>query len=152
MSADSDALNLSHLSDSIGQMSRVASQPSPALRQSIGAVRKGLPASRLDQMAKLLDVDPSILVDVLGVSERTIERKPSRSARLSPAASDRLSRIDRIYHLATAVFGDADLAAKWLKRPSRPLGEDLPLRLLDTDPGTQQVERELPEIQISFAY
>jgi putative toxin-antitoxin system antitoxin component (TIGR02293 family) len=132
-------------------MSHVA-QYSPGIRLSIGAVRKGLPAGRLDRMAKLLDVDPSILIDVLGVSERTVERKRSLSARLSPAASDRLSRIDRIYRLATGVFGDAELAAKWLKRPSRPLGGDLPLRLLDTDAGTQQVERELLQIQNSFAY
>jgi putative toxin-antitoxin system antitoxin component (TIGR02293 family) len=133
-------------------MSHVASQFSPAVRQSIGAVRKGLPAARLDQMAKLLDVDPSALIDVLGVSERTVERKRNRSARLSPAASDRLSRIDRIYQLAIAVFGDADLAAKWMKRPSRPLVDELPLHLLDTDAGTQQVERELLQIQNSFAY
>jgi hypothetical protein len=39
-----------------------------------------------------------------------------------------------------------------MKRPSRPLGEDPPLRLLDTDAGTQQVERELLQIQNSFVY
>jgi putative toxin-antitoxin system antitoxin component (TIGR02293 family) len=133
-------------------MSHAVSQLSSGVRQSIGAVRKGLPAAHLDRMAKLLDVDPSVLIDVLGISERTVERKRNRSARLSPAASDRLSRIDRIYRLATAVFGDANLAARWMKRPSRPLGEDLPLRLLDTDAGTQQVERELLQIQNSFVY
>jgi hypothetical protein len=32
------------------------------------------------------------------------------------------------------------------------LGNELPLRLLDTDAGTQQVERELRQIQHGFAY
>lgn len=41
------------------------------------------------------------------------------------------------------MFGDSEKAANWLKRPSRALGKELPLRLLDTDAGTQQVEREL---------
>jgi putative toxin-antitoxin system antitoxin component (TIGR02293 family) len=103
-------------------------------------------------MATLLDVDPGMLVEVMGVSARTIDRKRKGTARLSPAASDRLSRIDRIYRLAADVFGDGELAAKWLKRPSRPLGNELPLQLLDTDAGTHLVERELLQIQNSFAY
>jgi putative toxin-antitoxin system antitoxin component (TIGR02293 family) len=125
--------------------SRIASQ-------TIEAVRKGLPAGRLDQIARLLGVDRTLLLRVLGISERTLQRKHILSARLSPAASDRLTRIDRIHALAVEVFGDAGKAAEWLKRPSRALGEEPPLRLLDTDAGTQQVERELRQIQHGFVY
>jgi putative toxin-antitoxin system antitoxin component (TIGR02293 family) len=103
-------------------------------------------------MAKVLNVDRAFLVGILGVSQRTIQRKRLQSARLSPAASDRLSRIDRIYRLAVQVFGEGETAAKWLNRPSRPLGNESPLRLLDTDAGSQQVERELLQIQHGFAY
>lgn len=120
--------------------------------QTIGAVRKGLPARKLDQIAQLLAVDRALLLNVLGISERTLQRKHLLSARLSPAASDRVSRIGRIYDLAVEVFGDGDKAANWLKRPSRALGKELPLKLLDTDAGTQQVERELRQIQHGFVY
>jgi putative toxin-antitoxin system antitoxin component (TIGR02293 family) len=118
----------------------------------IGAVRKGLPAGRLNKIAQLLAVDRALLLHVLGISERTLQRKRVLSARLSPAASDRLARIDRIYALAVEVFGDREKAAEWLKRPSRALGKELPLGLLDTDAGTQQVERELRQIQHGFVY
>jgi putative toxin-antitoxin system antitoxin component (TIGR02293 family) len=118
----------------------------------IGAVRKGLPAGRLAQMVQLLGVDRSLLLGVVGVSERTIQRKHEHAERLSPAASDRLSRIDRIYALALEVFGSREKAAQWLKRPSRALENEQPLRLLDTDAGTQQVERELREIQYGFVF
>jgi putative toxin-antitoxin system antitoxin component (TIGR02293 family) len=101
---------------------------------------------------QLLAVDRALLLKVLGISERTLQRKHVLSARLSPAASDRLSRIDRIYTLAVEVFGDSEKAVDWLKRPSRALGKELPLRLLDTDAGTQQVERELRQIQHGFVY
>jgi putative toxin-antitoxin system antitoxin component (TIGR02293 family) len=120
--------------------------------QTIDAVRKGLPARRLDKLARLLAVDRALLLHVLGISERTLQRKHVLSARLSPAASDRLARIDRIYALAVEVFGDTGKAAQWLKRPSRALGKELPLRLLDTDAGSQQVERELRQIQHGFVY
>ena len=120
--------------------------------QRIGAVRKGLPSERLSRIARLLAVDRALLLEVLGISKRTLQRKHAASARLSPAASDRLSRIDRIYTLALEVFGDREKAADWLKRPSRALGKELPLKLLDTDAGTQQVERELRQIQHGFVY
>jgi putative toxin-antitoxin system antitoxin component (TIGR02293 family) len=118
----------------------------------IHAVRGGLPAGRLDHMAQLLDVDRALLLRIIGVSERTMQRKHERAERLSPAPSDRLSRISRIYVLATEVFGSTEKAAQWLKRPSRALAKELPLTLLDTDTGTQQVERELRQIQHGFIY
>jgi putative toxin-antitoxin system antitoxin component (TIGR02293 family) len=141
-----------HLADNSGQMSRHDPMPSQTPSQVIGAVRKGLPAEKLNKMARMLDVDRSILLRVLGVSERTLQRKHLLSERLSPAASDRFYRIDRIYDLAVEVFGEREKAAQWLKRPSRALGNELPLRLLDTDAGSQQVEQELRQIQHGFVY
>jgi putative toxin-antitoxin system antitoxin component (TIGR02293 family) len=122
------------------------------VRQTIGAVRKGLPAGSLNKVARQLAVDRAVLLSVLGISERTLQRKHVLSARLSPAASDRLARIDRIYALAVEVFGDPGKAAEWLKRPNRTLAKEMPLRLLDTDAGTLQVERELRQIQHGFVY
>jgi putative toxin-antitoxin system antitoxin component (TIGR02293 family) len=118
----------------------------------IGEVRKGLPTGRLDKMAQMLDVDRALLLGVLGISGRTVQRKHSQAERLSPVASDRLSRIGRIYALAAEVLGSNEKAAAWLKRPSRALGSEWPLRLLDTDAGTQQVERELRQVEHGFVY
>ncbi|MBV8732852.1 MAG: DUF2384 domain-containing protein [Acidobacteriia bacterium] len=125
---------------------------SKSASHTIGAVRKGFSTGKLDNIARLLGVDRALLLRVLGISERTLQRKNVVSARLSPAASDRLARIDRIYALAVDVFGDTQMAAEWLKRPSRALGKELPLRLLDTDAGTQQVERELRQLQHGFVF
>lgn len=97
-------------------------------------------------------MDRAFLSRILGVSERTLQRKLVQAGRLSPAASDRLSRIDRIYTLAVDVFGDGEKAALWMKRPSRALANELPLELLDTDAGTQRVEQELRQIQFGFVY
>ena len=140
------------LAHNIGQMSHTAALTPSGGAHMIGAVRKGLPAGKLSQMAQLLVVDRAFLLKIVGVSERTIQRKHVLAERLSPAASDRLSRIDRIYTLAADVFGSGEKAAQWLKRPSRALANEQPLKLLDTDAGTQQVERELRQIQYGFVY
>jgi putative toxin-antitoxin system antitoxin component (TIGR02293 family) len=140
------------MADNIGQMARTASAPPTATTLAIGAARKGLPAGKLNQMTQLLSVDRAALLRILGVSQRTLQRKHAHADRLSPAASDRLSRMDRIYTLAVEVFGDGEKASQWLKRPSRALANEAPLKLLDTDAGTQQVERELRQIQYGFVY
>ena len=140
------------LADNSRQMAYTAPVTPVPATQVIGVVRKGFPASKLTQMAELLAVDRALLLQILGVSQRTIQRKHALSDRLSPAASDRLSRIDRIYTLAVEVFGDGEKAAQWLKRPSRALANESPLKLLDTDAGAQQVERELRQIQYGFVY
>src|ERR1035438_3700906 len=88
-------------------MAHEASVTPATTTQAIGAVRKGLPTGKLTQMAQLLAVDRALLLHILGVSQRTIQRKHVLSERLSPAASDRLSRIDRIYTLAVEVFRSA---------------------------------------------
>ena len=103
-------------------------------------------------MAQTLSIDPAALLAVLGISERTLSRKYRSAERLSPGVSDRLSRVDRILKLAVEVFGNTEKAALWLKRPSRALGNEMPFQLLDTDAGSQRVERELRQIQHGFVY
>jgi len=133
-------------------MAHLASVTPIATAKTIGAVRKGLPVAALATMAELLEVDRAELLRVLGVSRRTMQRKQVLTKRLSPAVSDRLSRIDRIYNQAVEVFGDGAKASLWLKRSSRALANQAPLRLLDTDAGTQRVERELRQIQYGFVF
>lgn len=120
--------------------------------EAIESIRHGISISNLDRMIQTLGIDREVLLDILGISNRTLQRKFRANDRLSPLASDRLSRVDRIYQLAVTVFGDEKKAAEWLKRPSRALNNELPIRLLDTDAGTQQVEQELRQIEFGFVF
>ncbi|HSU31601.1 MAG TPA: antitoxin Xre/MbcA/ParS toxin-binding domain-containing protein [Bryobacteraceae bacterium] len=120
--------------------------------EAIESVRHGISISNLDRMIQTLGIDREVLLDILGISNRTLQRKFRANDRLSPLASDRLSRVDRIYQLAVSVFGDEKKAAEWLKRPSRALNNELPIKLLDTDAGTQQVEQELRQIEYGFVF
>jgi putative toxin-antitoxin system antitoxin component (TIGR02293 family) len=56
-------------------------------------------------------------------------------------------RLGRITTLAVEVLGDAERATRWLQRPNRALGGAIPLALLDTDLGAQQVEHLLGRIE-----
>jgi putative toxin-antitoxin system antitoxin component (TIGR02293 family) len=77
---------------------------------------------------------------------RTLARRRI-SRRLAADESDRLYRLARIAAQAFAVFGTEEKASTWLRRPNRALDHELPLRLLDTDLGTRQVEDILGRIE-----
>ena len=115
-------------------------------------VRKGLPVRALDHLAELLRVDRAHLAQVLGVSLRTLQRKAGEKQRLGPGASDRLARVRRILDLATDVLGEQTKGARWLTSKSRALGGEVPLHMLDTDGGTQQVQQELHQIEFGFPF
>ena len=140
------------MADNYRQMAQLNTVLPEVTGHFIEAVRKGFPAGRLDKTAELLNIDRTVLLQVLGVSERTLQRKNSLDEPLSLIVSDRLARIERIFALAADVFGSEEKAAQWINRPSRPLGNEVPLNLLDTDAGTQQVDQELRQIDHSFAY
>lgn len=115
-------------------------------------VRRGLPVRALDHLARLLRVERSELARVLGVSLRTLQRKAGENELLDPAVSDRLARARRILDLATDVLGEQTKGALWLTSRSRALGGEVPLRMLDTDMGTQRVQQELHQIEFGFPF
>jgi putative toxin-antitoxin system antitoxin component (TIGR02293 family) len=60
--------------------------------------------------------------------------------------SDRLFRLSRVAAQAEETLGTRERAVEWLRRPNRALGNQPPLRQLDTDLGSRQVEDVLVRI------
>jgi hypothetical protein len=67
-------------------------------------------------------------------------RKHQLAEPLSPSASERRARIDRIFDLAVEVFGGEHQAAEWLKRSSRLLRNEGRIGLLDTGLGMDGID------------
>jgi Protein of unknown function (DUF2384) len=61
--------------------------------------------------------------------------------------NQQLSRINTIYKHAAEVFENSDIAWKWLQRSNRALGGAVPLQLLETESGTEQVAAVLNRIE-----
>ena len=125
----------------------VKSQAPGSVAESASAVREGLPYEALESLSRTLGLSPEVLTRVLGASERTLQRR-RRSGHLSPAESDRLWRIDHVYHLAVEAFdGKTGEAQAWLTSPKQALGGDTPIEHLDTEPGARLVEQMLATIE-----
>ena len=80
------------------------------------------------------------------MAARTLARRKV-SQTLRPDESDRLYRVARVAARAADVLGSSEKAERWLKKPNPALGDEVPLRILDTDIGAQQVEAVLGRIE-----
>ena len=58
-----------------------------------------------------------------------------------------VSHLTKIYAHALEVFDDSTTVWSWLNRPNRALGGAVPLELLETDSGTEQVDTILGRIE-----
>jgi putative toxin-antitoxin system antitoxin component (TIGR02293 family) len=110
-------------------------------------VRRGVPVESAEALKRWIAVGDDVLAELLGVSQKTLSRARTASARLDPVASDRLFRVARIGALAVEVLEDEGRALGWLKRPQIGLGGRTPLSLLTTDVGSAEVEKLLLRIE-----
>jgi putative toxin-antitoxin system antitoxin component (TIGR02293 family) len=124
---------------------RVLKRKSFTFDQLHAQLRLGLPYSALEAVASGFEIAPADLVAVLQVPPRTLARR-KREKRLRADESDRLFRLGRIAALAQDVLGSRPKATRWLHQPNAALGDAVPLRQLDTDPGARQVEDVLLRI------
>ena len=107
-------------------------------------VRRGLPVSVIDELMKTfgLGLDE---VDRIVIPSKTLSHR--RKLRiLTSQQSERVLRVARILSFAADTFGSKSKAMTWLRRPTRPLDDEAPLFLLDTEEGAQLVERLLGQI------
>ena len=109
-------------------------------------VRDGISYSALDHVLRSDDLEASEAYALVG-SRRTLLRKKQEGKKLSPAESDRLTRVVRIIARAEEALGNREKAHAWLRLPNRALGGQQPLDLLDSDAGSRMVERILGRIE-----
>jgi putative toxin-antitoxin system antitoxin component (TIGR02293 family) len=114
--------------------------------KAIKDIRKGLPTSSFGHLVKSLHTTENDLLPIVGISDRTLQRRRKEKKPFDPVESDRLYRLAKVYARAVEVFDNEDVALDWLKSNNRALG-DVPLMLLDTEAGTDMVERILTRIE-----
>ncbi len=110
-------------------------------------IRKGLPANAFTSVAARLDMSVQATAESLGLAKRTIARRIERNQPLDAEESERLVRLARVLAQATVVLGSVEKARRWVVKPNRALGGEVPLQLLDTDVGAGAVLEELGRIE-----
>ena len=109
------------------------------------AIREGFPQKVVGRLMSSAGLSLKELSATLALSPRSLQRRP-HPGRLARHESARLYRLARIVALAKRYIGDEATAARWLKRSNRALGGNIPLELIDTEPGARAVENVLGRI------
>lgn len=110
-------------------------------------IRRGIPYARTRLVKAALNMTDSEFADYLGISLRTLQRKRDSREKLSIPEGDRLFRMARIFALAASVLENEDMARKWLHRAQRGLGGRVPIQVIQTEAGAQEVEDLLEKIE-----
>lgn len=110
-------------------------------------VRQGLPYQAVLSAGQWLRLTEDRTVTWLGIPKRTAARRKATRGRLRSAESERLLRLARVAAMAADVLGTREKAVQWMERPNRALGGEVPVRLLDTDLGSQKVLDVLGRIE-----
>lgn len=109
-------------------------------------IRRGLPSKALESVAKRMNLSAPVTIRSLGLAERTIARRVQERQPLTPEESERVIRLARALAQVTAVLGEQEKARRWLQKPNRALGGNVPLTMLDTDIGANAVFEEIGRI------
>lgn len=126
---------------------------SPDLRRRlelVDQIREGFPFPLVGALAKETGVPVEQLVE-FGVIPRRTWTHSKQNQRFTPTQSARLARFFRIHQRARDTFSSEDKAMQWLKRPTKPLQNNAPLDLLDTEEGARLVEDLLTRIDHGIA-
>jgi len=113
--------------------------------------RQGLPKSSLDHLQKEMDITLTEIVALLPISARTLQRY-SKDKILNSDLTGHIVAMADVVVRSTEVFDDLDKARRWMSKPCRALGGEIPFTLLDSPLGIQAVQDELVRIEYGVYY
>ncbi len=109
-------------------------------------LREGLPVSVLANFRDNWNFTVMELAGTLAIPKSTLMRMLERRNRMAPGDSDRVYRLAAILALAEEAIGDRKKAQNWLRQTNEVLGNQTPLRALETEIGMRRVEQILGRI------
>jgi len=130
----------------LGGRKALRARPRTALQWQ-EVILAGVPVESAEALKGEIAVADRAFAELIGISEKTLSRARAGKGRLDAVVSDRLFRLARIVALATDVLEGEAPAVRWLKRPQFGLGGRIPLSLLVTDAGRDEVEKLLLRIE-----
>ena len=109
-------------------------------------LREGFPVSVLRNFRESWGFTVMELAGSLAIPKSTLMRMLERRNRMASGDSDRVYRLAAILALAEQAIGDRKKARHWLRQSNQVLGNQTPLRALETEIGARRVEQILGRI------
>jgi len=111
----------------------------------ISQIKQGLPVASFDVLREEFGVAIPHLAKTLNINPRTLTRR-RQSGRFNIDESERVYRLGRLFQIALNLFNEEAAARQWFAVPKETFGGETPLNYADTEPGAQEVEKQLRRI------
>jgi putative toxin-antitoxin system antitoxin component (TIGR02293 family) len=112
-------------------------------------ILEGLPLKAIENVKTRAGLTDAEMARILGIGEATLRRARIAGTPLDPATGDRLYRFSKVLTVAFEVLESERNAMTWLRRPQPGLGGQIPLDLVITQAGADEVETLLRRIEFS---
>lgn len=111
-------------------------------------IKKGFPSEVVTILLRsAAGIEKNIIAKVLGMSERTLQRRLKQPRPLTSEQSSNAWRFASTLCKSEVVFGNRRAAAEWLTRPAIGLNREVPIDLLTTQPGYELVDDYLSRME-----
>jgi putative toxin-antitoxin system antitoxin component (TIGR02293 family) len=108
--------------------------------------KKGIPKSAIISLASTLHLPLTQMADMLNISYKTLSRK-SNNELMDSWVSGHAVEIATVVARGLSVFEDPNKLNRWLRKPNRALGGNVPLELLQSPVGIRLVIQILGRIE-----
>lgn len=122
----------------------------PALTEEMNpvwAIRSGYSYPEIQVIQHAYQIPDKTFAHLIGISDKTLSRIKNSDAKLSSLSGDRLYRLKKVWLLANKVLENPEHALAWLRHAQPGLNNQAPLDLLDTEPGYEQVQTLLNQLE-----
>lgn len=113
--------------------------------EKINAIKEGVSKEELENLKNGAELDYDTLAQILNVAKATLHNKKGK-ARFDKYISERLYLIADLYSFGYEVFGSREKFNRWMKKENRALGNVIPLSMIDTLYGIEEVRNLIGRI------
>lgn len=110
-------------------------------------IRAGFAYPQIRAIQHAYQLPDKTFAHLIGISDKTLARIKTSHAKLSSLSGDRLYRLKKVWALANKVLENRENALAWLSHAQPGLNHQAPLDILDTEPGYEQVQTLLNQLE-----
>lgn len=113
--------------------------------EKMHVVREGVSKRDLENLKDKADMDYTMLAKVLSVTRATLINK-KKSEKFGVGLSERIVSLADLYSYGFEVFEDQDRFNRWMSKPNKALGGEVPYDVIDNQFGREEVKNIIGRI------
>ena len=108
--------------------------------------KTGITKDSLVSFKQMINIDYDHLSAILGTTKTTLHKKQGKDV-FSPSISEKAIALMDVYNYGYEVFEDPDKFNKWVQTNNRALGNRIPIEVMDTIFGIDEVKNIITKIE-----